>query len=238
MSFKDKLKGVVSSISGAFGITEDAIKKVIKETTQYFNADLNVSKESKEGIASLKAYGDLETPSLKEALNSAVAAYEIIEKARSEKVEKLQENFIKPLNDLILNLKALNTKLKEAEAAKKDLEKAQKQLEKVQAKSEEKLKPGELDNAEDAVKEADSKAKKEETEAKTATDAFGKAKVEILKQILQKLVENEKTFHEKSLSAFVSLKEKVVEVRKEKPAEVKKENPAEVKKPKTGKPIK
>ncbi len=215
MSFKNKLKGVVSSIAGAFGVAENAINKMIKENNQYLNAELNVAKESKEGIDSLKAYGDTETPSLKEALTSLAATYEAIEAARTQKVVQLQENFIRPLTELLVGFKNLNTEIKQAESAKKDLEKAQKSLEKTKSKAPEKLKPGEAEKAEGAVKEAELKAQKEDTEAKAASEAFGTKKIEILKTVLQKLVDIEKAFHEKALSAITSVKEKATAIKVE-----------------------
>ncbi len=226
MSFKNKLKGVVSSIAGAFGVAENAINKMIKENNQYLNAELNVAKESKEGIDSLKAYGDTETPSLKDALNSLAATYEAIEEARKEKVTQLQDNFIKPLNELLLGFKALNTEMKEKDSADKALEKAQNQLEKAKGKAPERLKPGEVEKAESAVKEAESKALKEDANAKAASEAFGTKKIETLKIVLQKLIDAEKAFHEKALDAITSVKEKAKAIKVEE-AKVEAEAPKE-----------
>ncbi|MFX1317241.1 MAG: hypothetical protein ACFE9T_15370, partial [Promethearchaeota archaeon] len=134
-------KKFLDNISNALGITNNKISEIIKESNRYINAEENVSKEIKEAVAALKSYAETETPSLGQAINSLANTFEIIETERLDKVTRLRNEYIKPLNELLINLKKLQTEQSEAEKAAKELEKAEKNLSKSKSKPKEKLKP-------------------------------------------------------------------------------------------------
>ena len=151
------------------GIANNKINEIIKETNRYINAEENVSKETKDAVAALKSYAETETPSLGQAINSLANTFEIIEKERLDKVTKLRDEYIAPLNELVINLKKLQTEQSEAEKATKELEKAEKSLNKARSKPKEKLKPNEIELAESKLNAAKEKVAKE---AESDTSAF------------------------------------------------------------------
>ena len=61
----------------------------------------------------------------------------------TNKVKRLREKYIVPLNDILTSLEHLQTEQKEAQKATKELEKAEKHLSKAQSKPKKKLKPNE-----------------------------------------------------------------------------------------------
>ena len=131
-------KKFLDNVSDAMGITDNKIKDIIKESNQYIKGEEAISKEIKNTVTALKSYAEVETPSLGQAISSLANTFEIIEAERSEKVNKLREEYIAPLNDLLINLEKLKTEQGEAEKAVKELEKAEKQLTKTKSKAKEK----------------------------------------------------------------------------------------------------
>jgi tetratricopeptide (TPR) repeat protein len=209
MSFKDKLKGLATTITSTLGVTSNKIDIMIKAFTQYLNTELKVAKDSMDSIAALNSYSESEASTLGAAIKALGSTFERIEKARQEKVEQLKQKYVNPLNELLQDLNKLNLQLKEADKAKKELEKAEKNLEKVKAKPKEKLKGDEIGKAETAFNEAKAKSEKEAAESEEAIGVFNKKKVETIQTITQNLTAVEKSFHEKVLSILGAVKEKV-----------------------------
>ncbi|MFX1388756.1 MAG: BAR domain-containing protein [Promethearchaeota archaeon] len=201
-------KKFLDNISNALGITNNKISEIIKESNRYINAEENVSKEIKEAVTALKSYSETETPSLGQAINSLADTFQIIETERLDKVTKLRDEYINPLNELLIDLKKLQTEQSEAEKAAKDLEKAEKSLNKAKSKPKEKLKPNEVELAESKLKAAKEKVTKEENDAKLATEEFNKSKLETMQKVLKKIVDIEKVYHEKILQSIERLKQK------------------------------
>lgn len=204
----------------ALGLTSNKISDLVKESNHYINAEENVTKDINKTMTALKSYAETETPSLGEAINSLAQTFEIIEIERKEKVSKLREQYIAPLNNLIAHLKRLQTEQDEATKAVKEVEKAEKTLSKAQSKPNEKLKPGEIESAETALKAAKQKAKKEENDAKTAAEEFNKVKLETIQKVLRNMVEIEKLYHEKILTAISNVKQKAEAIKIEEESKI------------------
>lgn len=201
-------KKFMDNLSNALGITSNKISELIKGSNQYINAEENVTKEIKKTIAALKGYAETETPSLGQAVSSLASTFEIIEKESTEKVKRLREEYIAPLNDLLINLQKLQTEQNEAQKATKELEKAEKRQNKAQSKPKEKLKPNEIETAEAELTAAKEKAAKEEGDVRVATEEFNKAKLETMQNILKKMVDIETVFHKKILDSVATVKVK------------------------------
>ncbi len=214
-------KKFLDNVSNALGITNNKISEIIKESNRYINAEENVSKEIKEAVTALKSYAETETPSLGQAINSLADTFQIIETERLEKVTKLRDEYINPLNELLINLKKLQTEQSEAEKAAKELEKAEKSLSKKKSKPKEKLKPNEIELAESKLKAAKEKVAKEENDAKLATEEFNRSKLETMQNVLKKIVDIEKGYHEKILQSIEKLKEKAEIIKIEEESKIK-----------------
>ena len=195
-------------LTEALGITSNKISELIKESNQYINAVENVTKEIKKTIAALKGYAESETPSLGQAVGSLASTFEIIDKESTEKVKRLREEYIAPLNDLLISLQKLQTEQSEAQKAAKGLEKAEKHLSKVKSKPKEKLKPNEIQIAETELTTAKEKATKEESDVKVATEEFNKVKLETMQKVLKNMVDIETIFHKKILDSVATVKVK------------------------------
>ena len=195
-------------LTDALGITGNKISELIKESKQYINAVENESKEIKKTVTALKSYAETETPSLGKAVGSLASTFEIIDKESTEKVKRLQEEYIAPLNDLLISLEKLQTEQKEAQNATRELEKAEKRLSKAKSKPKEKLKPNELQTAETELKVAKEKSAKEENDVKVATEQFNKEKLETIQKVLKNMVDIETVFHQKILDSVATIKEK------------------------------
>ncbi len=161
-------------------MTSSKISELIKGSNQYINAEEKIAREIKRTVVALKDYAETETPSLGQAVSSLASTFEIIEKESTEKVKRLREEYIAPLNDIIIGLQKLQTEQDEAQKATKEVEKAEKRLSKVQSKPTEKLKPNEMQTAEAGVTTAKEKATKEENDVKVATEEFNKIKLNIV----------------------------------------------------------
>ena len=198
----------MDNLTNALGITSNKISELIKGSNQYINAVENVTKEVKQTVSTLKSYAETETPSLGQAIQSLASIFEIIDKESMEKVNRLREEYIAPLNDLLINLQKLQTEQNEAQKATKGLEKAEKRLSKVKSKPKEKLKPNELQTAEAELESAKEKATKEENDVKLATEEFNKLKLETMQKVLNTMVEIESNFHKKILDSVATVKEK------------------------------
>ncbi|GAF78071.1 unnamed protein product [marine sediment metagenome] len=207
-------------LTDALGITSNKISELIKESNQYINAVENVTKEIKKTVDALKGYAETETPSLGQAIGSLASTFEIIDKGNTEKVKRLQEEYIAPLNDLLISLEKLQTEQKEAQKATKELEKAEKRFEKAQSKPKEKLKPNEMQTAETELKAAKDKADKEESDVKAATEEFNRAKLETMQRILNNMVDIETVFHKKILDSVGTVKEKAEAIKVEEESKI------------------
>ncbi len=201
-------KKFMDNLTNALGITSNKISELIKGSNQYINSVENVTKEIKKTVAALKGYAETETPSLGKAVGSLASTFEIIEKENTEKVKRLREEYIAPLNDLLIGLQKLQTEQDEAQKATRELEKAEKHLSKIQSKPKEKLKPNEIQTAETELKAAKNKAAKEEGDVKVATEDFNKVKLEGMQTILKNMVDIETVFHKKILDSVATVKVK------------------------------
>ncbi len=201
-------KKFMDNLSNALGMTSNQIDELIKGSNQYINAVENVTKEVKKTIGALETYAESETPSLGQAISSLASTFDIIEKESTEKVKRLREEYIAPLQGLIVSLQKLNTEQSEAQKASKELEKAEKHLSKVQSKPPEKLKPNEIENAETELKTAKDNANKEEADVKTATEAFNKEKLETMQKVIKSMVDIETVFHKKILDSITEVGQK------------------------------
>ena len=217
---KSLFKKFIDNLSNALGLTSNKISEIVKESNHYITAEENVTKDINKTVTALKSYAETETPSLGDAISSLANTFEIIENERKEKVNKLREQFVAPLNGLITNLKTLQTEQEEATKAVKEVEKAEKALKKSQSKPKEKLKPGEIENAEKVLKAAKDKAEKEETDVKSATEDFNKIKLETIQKVLHDMVAIEKIYHEKILTAVSSVKLKAEAIKIEEESKV------------------
>ncbi len=201
-------KKFMDNLSNALGITSNKISELIKGSNQYINTTENVTIEIKKTVDALKGYAETETPSLGQAVGSLASTFEIIEKENTEKVKRLREEYIAPLNDLLISLKKLQTEQNEAQKATKELEKAEKHLSKIQSKPKEKLKPNEIQTAEMELKTAKEKATKEENDVKVATEEFNKLKLVTMQKIIKNMVDIETVFHKKILESVATVKVK------------------------------
>ncbi|KKK45550.1 MAG: BAR domain protein [Candidatus Lokiarchaeum sp. GC14_75] len=202
-------KKFLDNISNTLGIANNKISEIIKTSNRYINAEEKISKDIEQAVTALKSYAGTETPSLEQAINSLANTFEIIETERLDKVKKLRDEFVAPLNALVIDLKKLQTEQGEAEKAAKAQEKAEKQYNKVKNKPEEKVKPNELENAENKLKAAKEKLDKEEKDVKMTTETFNKAKLETMQKVLNTMVDVESTYHQKILDSITGVKEKV-----------------------------
>ena len=192
---KDSINTAVSGINSKIQSLTGEIAKIIKENNEMLNANLRLSKESNEAIISLKTYSQKESASLQEALLGVSNALETIEKNRQEMVAKLQAEYIAPLNHLMEQWKALQNTLSAAEKAEKDLDSKQKDLEKKKAKPAEKVKPGEIEEAENKVQSALTTNQNAKDEAALATAKFNELKVNTLKSAFHALASIEQEFY-------------------------------------------
>jgi len=210
----------MDNLTDALGMTTNKISELIKDSTQYINAEERVTREIKKTVAALKGYADTETPSLGQAVGSLASTFEIIEKESTEKVKRLREEYIAPLNDLLVGLKKLQTEQDEAQKATRVLEKAEKQLSKVQSKPKEKLKPNEIQNAETELSSAKDKVAKEENDVKVATEEFNKTKLETIQTILKNMVDIETIYHKKILDSVATVKVKAEAIKVDEEAKI------------------
>lgn len=215
--FMDKIKGSLNVIGEKFKLTNAALAGVIKENSEMLLANEKLSKESKEGIASLKNYANTETPAVKEAFNNISQALEQIEGNREKMVAQLRKDYIAPLNKLIEGWKTLQTEIKEADDAAKKLEGAKKDLEKVKAKPAEKKKPNEEEQAAAKLTAAQEKATKEGDDVAKATAKFNEEKIKALKDALNVLADSQKDFYAKAVQLLDGSKTKIaaIDVQKE-----------------------
>lgn len=201
----EKLKGSIDAAMNKLKATSGAIQKVIRENTQFIQAEANLTKESLEGIQAFKEYAKTEKFSLGAAFESIASAMEAIENARKEKTDALKAKFLTPLNEIAEKYKGLLTEISEAEKAKKNLDAAQKELEKKkQAAAQGKGKPGEVEAAESKLKAAQEKYDKEEKEAKESTMKFNTEKIKKVQESLTNLIEEQKKFYQNALEKLNS----------------------------------
>jgi len=198
----------LDNLTNALGITSNKISELIKGSNQYINAEEKVTSEIKKTVVALKGYAETETPSLMQAVNSLASTFEIVEKESTEKIKRLREEYIAPLNDLLIGLQKLQTEQNEAEKATRELEKAEKHLSKTQSKPKEKLKPNEMQTAETELKTAKDNATKEQNDVKVVTEEFNKAKLEKMQILLKNMVDIQTVCHKKILDSVATVKVK------------------------------
>ena len=198
----------MDNLTNALGITSNKISELIKGSNQYINAEEKVTSEIKKTVVALKGYAETETPSLMQAINSLASTFEIVEKESTEKIKRLREEYITPLNDLLIGLQKLHTEQNEAEKATRELEKAEKHLSKTQSKPKEKLKPNEMQTAETELKTAKDNATKEQNDVKVVTEEFNKAKLEKMQILLKNMVDIQTVCHKKILDSVAIVKVK------------------------------
>ena len=198
----------MDNLTNALGITSNKISELIKGSNQYINAEEKVTSEIKKTVVALKGYAETETPSLMQAINSLASTFEIVEKESTEKIKRLREEYIAPLNDLLIGLQKLQTEQNEAEKATRELEKAEKHLSKTQSKPKEKLKPNEMQTAETELKTAKDNATKEQNDVKVVTEEFNKAKLEKMQILLKNMVDIQTVCHKKILDSVAIVKVK------------------------------
>jgi len=196
----------MDNLTNALGITSNKISELIKESNQYINAEESVTREIKKTVVALKGYAETETPSLGQAISSLASTFEIIEKENAEKVKRLREEYIAPLNDLLIGMQKLQTEQNEAEKATRELEKAERHLSKVQSKPKEKLKPNEMQTAETELKAAKDNASKEQNDVKVVTEEFNKMKLEKMQILLKNMVDIQTIHHKKILDSVATVK--------------------------------
>jgi len=208
----EKISNFLDNILEFLNLSQNAIENVVVENRDYINAEMNVVKKSEKGIDALKEFAKTEEPSLSDALSTLAETYEALENARREKVEKLNLQFIKPLEDLLVSFKTKERELDEAGKAEKKLDKVKRKLEKENAKPEDKKDPVGLNvlkkKHEDALKDYE----REENQAKIAIDAFKKEKMETIKKILVDIVEIQKDFHQKMINKIENLEQKTTAI--------------------------
>lgn len=185
----------------------NGIKNIIKENGQYLNAELDVVKESKEGIQALKDYANIETPSLEDAINTLANTFQNIENARQDKVNNLREKFIGPLEELLEGFDAKQKEIREAADAKKDVEKAKNAVEKQHMKRI-KGRLDHLDRAKADLADAIDRSRKEQEDVQIATNQFNRKKLETLQIILKNLVDVERIYHTKVMELLGSVEQK------------------------------
>ncbi len=210
----------MDNLTNALGITSNKISELIKVSNQYIDAEEKITREIKKTVEALKGYAETETPSLGQAVESLASTFEIIEEEGTEKVKRLREEYIAPLNELLVGLQKLQTEQNEAQKATKELEKAEKNLSKVQSKPKEKLKPNEIQTAETGLNSAKEKAEKEENDVKVATEEFNKVKLESMQKILKNIVDIETVFHKKILDSVATIKVKAEAIKIDEEAKI------------------
>lgn len=205
---REKLKSVVDTISDAVSSSSNAIADIIKENKQYLDSFSRVAKESLEGINALKTYAELESPALKTVVSTLARTYESLEEARKEKIEKLQANFITPLEELLVALKKRQEEIKNVEKKKKELDGAEKKYEKEKSKPEEKKDAVKMEAAKQLYEETKLDFEREDKDSEIANKKFETEKSETFKKILKNIVNIEKDFHNKMLQKIKTLEEK------------------------------
>ena len=205
---KEKLKGVVDTISDAVSSSSNAIADIIKENKQYLDSFSRVAKESLEGINALKTYAELESPALKTVVSKLAGTYESLEEARKEKIEKLQANFITPLEELLVAFKKRQEEIKNVEKTKKELDRVEKKYEKEKSKPEEKKDAVKIEAAKELYEETKLDFEREDKDSEIANKKFETEKSETFKKILKNIVNIEKDFHNKMLQKIKTLEEK------------------------------
>ena len=160
MGFLDKLKDSFQGAIEALNLEDNQLAVVVKENKQMLDAHGRLTKESQEGFEQFRSYAESESPGIQQALNSIADALQTIETNRIAFIEQLRFDFINPLEGLIDLWKKLQVEIREDEKAAGQKEKMGKNLAKKKAKPAAKLKPGEIESAENAFKEASASAEK------------------------------------------------------------------------------
>ncbi len=222
-SFLDKLKGGFSDIVAKLANQDAQLRTVISENKDFLETSLKLVKESTEAINALKAFAANETPAVKEAFIAVSEVLGTIEKSRTELVTKLQAQFLGPLNKLADEYKKVANATKEDDSSARNAKNATQDLEKAKKKPSEKLKPGEIDQAENKLKGAQDKAAKDHDALAKATADFAQIKVSTLKEVIQTLVILESEFYQIASSMLNGTKDKInsINVQKELEAQVK-----------------
>ena len=84
MSFKNKVKGFIVNISSKLRTKTTAIEHVININNQYIDTELQLIKDSQDGIIALKNYADTESIELENAISSLKLTFKGIETLKKE----------------------------------------------------------------------------------------------------------------------------------------------------------
>ncbi|MFX1259003.1 MAG: hypothetical protein ACFFAN_14185 [Promethearchaeota archaeon] len=198
MSFKEKVKEFFENISSKISNLSkqgSAIQHVIDINNRYIESELKLTQDLQDGFIALKNYADTESYELENAISTLKLTFKSIESLRQEKVEKLRENIITPLQEISEGYNTLNFKLKELEKAKRAWEKAKRNFEKKKKTPN----PIDIEESQFLLKEAQTEYDTLEEEVAKMTEKFNQEKIDKLYSILKNRVEIEKTFLKKSL---------------------------------------
>ncbi|MBN2150360.1 MAG: hypothetical protein JW839_02825 [Candidatus Lokiarchaeota archaeon] len=215
-SFFDKLKGGVSDVFAKLANQDAELKNAIDENKDFLDASSKLAKESTEAIDALKAFATNETPAVKEAYIAVSEVLATIEKSRTELVAKLETQFLGPLMKLADEYKKVSKATKEDESSAKDLKNAMQDLEKLKKKPAEKVKPGEVTQAEMKVTAAQNKASTDHESLAKITEEYAKLKVATLKEVIQTLVILEGEFYQIASSMLDGTKATIAAINVEK----------------------
>lgn len=210
--FKDVIKTGFTTVTERYVKINIELKKMLKENKDYLKANQDLGKEAREAIASLRSYAENEAPGLQSAFVLVSEAMDGIEKNRGEYLAGLQEKFIAPLESIDEAWKKLQTELNEDDAAQRALKKANADLEKARSKPPEKVKPGEIEQAEVKVRSAEEKAEREHEDVVRDMAKFTELKLRVFKDVLEALLDLQTEFYEISLDIVAGARDKLATV--------------------------
>lgn len=201
MSLKDKVKELIESISSKLITRSTAIDHVININNRFIETELKLIKDLQDGIIALKNYADTESIELESVISEMKLTFKSIEKIREEKIEQLKNKVITPLQEILDGYNALTLKFKEVEKARRAVEKEQRNV----VKKQKKTSPGDLEEAQFLLKDAQSKCEIIEEKAEEMSKLFNKEKTEKIFSVLKSRIDVEKEFFKKALETIESV---------------------------------
>ncbi len=201
MSLKDKVKELIESISSKLITRSTAIDHVININNRFIETELKLIKDLQDGIIALKNYADTESIELESVISEMKLTFKSIEKIREEKIEQLKNKVITPLQEILDGYNALTLKFKEVEKARRAIEKEQRNV----VKKQKKTSPGDLEEAQFLLKDAQSKCEIIEEKAEEMSKLFNKEKTEKIFSVLKSRIDVEKEFFKKALETIESV---------------------------------
>jgi len=188
------------------------IKELLKQSKDYLNSEQEAINHIKSLLLVLMNYVNSEIPSLKEATQSLENIFIGIETLREEKISDLREQCIKPLVELLNRFNTMLEENKEAEIAEKAIGKFRKTVDKERMKKV-KGRLDKLNRAQDELRTAIRRSKKEKQDAIIVRGVFNKKKKELIHKVIRNLISVENIHHEKVIDFFKSLEKKVNEIK-------------------------